>query len=633
MADFRRLNFEDVDRYTSPRPEGEENFYDINTDRRGNTTVTREDEFVDIEVPNRGKASVPLSDGFYNVPSIKEAPARDYVPITKFGASIDVSAKLESIVFLRGSTGGMQNRIAYIRYWSRKGTEQKTQTSSIQASSPVSSAPNKANEAVSSLQVFSFDTSRLQIELGQTASTSVVREVFPLPESFDQRQIQPPATQPVPVPQSERFNAPSAVPSPGVRTPAQTPNPPEQPKPITPAYLDPSILNPLPTDSGKVFNANPGTPSAVTPAIGGASPQSVWQFLFNPEELQLDSGPDYNRAETWGVSDPANSGQPLSWKSNKNRKLIFGKVLLTGYVIGKRVDSLERGLQQLFMARDGENGNDGPPVLEFVWGARVFGPCVIQNIRVRERAWDAGALVNAEVSFELEQVPEWTINDGFVDIARPGRMPLVNDPLLPRSGVGVPAAPSTGSVPPATTPPPASKDQEGSGGGTAAQTEAAFQNSYRVCTKANGFLSNFKSQQQRLFGCSRSFNLRSSTEFDSCIRGVAEEAARTHQYAVSSVGVNFTNKVPSGNTPSNMLSAVNKEISLKSPLSRKISSVKVALDSYATAMQTVVSSDCAETFKKANEIYNKAAEESRNRTETQTPVQPQRPSIFSPWWR
>jgi hypothetical protein len=457
------LNFEDVDRYTSPRPEGEENFYDINTDRRGNTTVTREDEFVDIEVPNRGKASVPLSDGFYNVPSIKEAPARDYVPITKFGASIDVSAKLESIVFLRGSTGGMQNRIAYIRYWSRKGTEQKTQTSSIQASSPVSSAPNKANEAVSSLQVFSFDTSRLQIELGQTASTSVVREVFPLPESFDQRQIQPPATQPVPIPQSERFNAPSAVPSPGVRTPAQTPNPPEQPKPITPAYLDPSILNPLPTDSGKVFNANPGTPSAVTPAIGGASPQSVWQFLFNPEELQLDSGPDYNRAETWGVSDPANSGQPLSWKSNKNRKLIFGKVLLTGYVIGKRVDSLERGLQQLFMARDGENGNDGPPVLEFVWGQRVFGPCVIQNIRVRERAWDAGALVNAEVSFELEQVPEWTINDGFVDIARPGRMPLVNDPLLPRSGVGVPAAPETQGGSTNTTTAPANQP----GGGTA----------------------------------------------------------------------------------------------------------------------------------------------------------------------
>jgi hypothetical protein len=84
------------------------------------------------------------------------------------------------------------------------------------------------------------------------------------------------------------------------------------------------------------------------------------------------------------------------------------------------------------MARDGENGADGPPVLEFVWGRRVFGPCVIQNIRVRERSWDSGILVNAEVSFDLEQVPEWTINDGFVDVLRPGRQPTVNDPTLPR---------------------------------------------------------------------------------------------------------------------------------------------------------------------------------------------------------
>jgi hypothetical protein len=34
-------------------------------------------------------------------------------------------------------------------------------------------------------------------------------------------------------------------------------------------------------------------------------------------------------------------------------------------------------------------------------------------------------VVNAELSFTLEQVPEWTVNDGaFVDVARPGRRPL-----------------------------------------------------------------------------------------------------------------------------------------------------------------------------------------------------------------
>jgi hypothetical protein len=95
----------------------------------------------------------------------------------------------------------------------------------------------------------------------------------------------------------------------------------------------------------------------------------------------------------------------------------------------------------LFEARDGENGADGPPVLEFVWGQRVFGPCVIQNIQVREKAWDKGLLVNAEVSFDLEQVPEWTINDEFVDVLRPGRQSTVNDPTVVSQ-----TAPGDGSV-------------------------------------------------------------------------------------------------------------------------------------------------------------------------------------------
>jgi hypothetical protein len=356
----------------------------------------------------------------------------------------------------------MQNRIASLRYWTRRGAQQKTQASGAVTSSPSSSAPGSAASAVNNLQAnpYDFEGSQLQRTSRLIASIPPItggRQVFPLPEGYNPGQSFPPPVQPVP-------EQPAPSQSQPVPSPAQTPKPPEQPKSnFLPSIIDPSILNQPPIDWGKVFNANPGTPSAVTPSIGGAESQGVWQFLFNPEELQLDSGPDYNRAETWGVSDPANSGQPLSWKSNKNRRLIFGKVLLTGYVIGKRVDSLERGLQQLFMARDGENGNDGPPVLEFVWGARVFGPCVIQNIRVRERAWDAGALVNAEVSFELEQVPEWTINDGFVDIARPGRMPLVNDPLLPRSGVGVPAAPETQGGSTNTTTAPANQP----GGGTA----------------------------------------------------------------------------------------------------------------------------------------------------------------------
>jgi hypothetical protein len=50
---------------------------------------------------------------------------------------------------------------------------------------------------------------------------------------------------------------------------------------------------------------------------------------------------------------------------------------------------------------------------------------VIKNINVKEKMWDEGEVVNAELSFTLEQIPEWTINDGaYVDVARPGRRPL-----------------------------------------------------------------------------------------------------------------------------------------------------------------------------------------------------------------
>ncbi len=424
MAKYEDLNHKDLEKYSQPLDE------------------------IPLEVPQAKRPSIV--ERLLGTQSLMErtgffTPEFDYFgvsdTVTRKGSHVSVAQNLEKIKFVAGTSGGMQNRIASLRYWTRRGAQQKTQASGAVTSSPSSSAPGSAASAVNNLQAnpYDFEGSQLQRTSRLIASIPPItggRQVFPLPEGYNPGQSFPPPVQPVP-------EQPAPSQSQPVPSPAPTPKPPEQPKSnFLPSIIDPSILNQPPIDWGKVYNANPGAPSTVTPSIGGASSQSVWQFLFNPEELQLDSGPDYNRAETWGVSDPANSGQPLSWKSNKNRKLIFGKVLLTGYVIGKRVDSLERGLQQLFMARDGENGNDGPPVLEFVWGARVFGPCVIQNIRVRERAWDAGALVNAEVSFELEQVPEWTINDGFVDIARPGRMPLVNDPLLPRSGVGVPAAPA-----------------------------------------------------------------------------------------------------------------------------------------------------------------------------------------------
>ena len=191
-----------------------------------------------------------------------------------------------------------------------------------------------------------------------------------------------------------------------------------------------------PEYSGKTAGSNSNT-------TGTALGEMMWQFLFNPSELELDVGPEFKDAETWGVSDKGNSGKPLHWSHNKNAQLKFNSVLLNGFVFGRKVEALEQGLIELFMAREGE-GQHGPHVLEFVWGKRVFGPCVIRNVNIKEKMWDEGEVVNAEVSFTLEQVPEWTINDGFVDVARPGRQPLAANPV---AGATVTSATAPGATP------------------------------------------------------------------------------------------------------------------------------------------------------------------------------------------
>lgn len=345
---------------------------------------------------------------------IKKAETPTSYPHTR-GAAVSVfnSGKLGSITFVPGSDGGMSAAVAYIRYWSRKSSELK-----VNVGQGTNAAPSTPSDYVAGNLARVVPPAQITPTI--TPSGFTTRRVFTTPTNFLQQGAKP--------------NQPVLT---TIRTPIQ-----------------PQVR------AGSVYSANPGGANPFTSVSPSEYPptNAVWQFMFNPEELQLTSGPDFNRAESWGVPDRANGGQPLSWRSNRNRKLSFGKIILHGYSLGKRVDYLEKGLQALFEARDGENGSDGPPVLEFVWGARVFGPCVIQNIQVREKAWDKGVLVNAEVSFELEQVPEWTINDGFVDVLRPARQPTINDPIVsPRSAPGTSTgaesgADGSGESPPANNP-------------------------------------------------------------------------------------------------------------------------------------------------------------------------------------
>lgn len=230
--------------------------------------------------------------------------------------------------------------------------------------------------------------------------------------------------------------------------------------------------------------AGPAQKGRAQLAKGGTLAKGMWQFLFNPSELEIVAGPEFKVAETWGVSDKGNSGQPLNWSHNKNAELKFNSVLLNGYVFGRKVEELEQGIFELFMAREG-GGQAGPPVLEFVWGKRVFGPCVIKEISIKEKMWDEGEVVNAELSFVLEQIPEWTINDGYVDVARPGKIPMVYDATEPSGNVGAGT-----TAPPSNTPPGgggASPDQKSNGQGGSTPTGL-----YKKCQEGGRFADAFK---------------------------------------------------------------------------------------------------------------------------------------------
>lgn len=147
--------------------------------------------------------------------------------------------------------------------------------------------------------------------------------------------------------------------------------------------------------------------------------EGIWQFLFNPQTLERSFGPEFKYASSWGVPD----GQAAHYSGHKNEELRFRDIILNGFVFGKRVESLVKGLEELtYVERD--SGQQSPPVLEFVWGKKVFGPCVMEDISVAEQKWDGGELVDATLSFTLKKIPEWVVNDEYINIFDPSGQPL-----------------------------------------------------------------------------------------------------------------------------------------------------------------------------------------------------------------
>jgi hypothetical protein len=372
-------------------------------------------------------------------------------PRSFFGGNLEVYSALETIEF-QGAAGdaSMRGNTAYIRIWKRGNTRQQTQ--SQLGSAALDLGDNDSQSQISSeLQSLLQDPGLYTRQLG----FNFFREGFINPYEIGTNV--PDFNPNIQIFSQNNSSRQIAL---GTQTPtntsseanSQAPNNVVAFSPTQETYAQRAVV-------GGVRSANPGgfagrvanvgralvgLPQGAPAYVGGANgagasgPASaalgemMWQFLFNPSELELEVGPEFKGAETWAVSDKGNSGQPLHWSHNKNPQLKFNSVLLNGFVFGRKVEVLEQGLIELFMARDGV-GQHGPHVLEFVWGKRVFGPCVIKNINIKEKMWDEGEVVNAELSFTLEQVPEWTINDGYVDVARPGIRDTVGDVTTPGS--------------------------------------------------------------------------------------------------------------------------------------------------------------------------------------------------------
>lgn len=386
-------------------------------------------------------------------------------PRSFLGGNFEVYSALDRVEF-QGALGdaSLRGNIAYIRVWKRGGTAQQTsaevpaqdigayytdtigrelderlgqEREKLEENQFVEYTPGESSYAIITGDVTRDDD-------GNIIGDGTVETTFVPPPNSQRKQDL--SSQ---IPQS------SQGPAANVSNPPASSAPPKPPASAVGAVKSANpngLINTISRVGSSVLGIAAGKPPYSGKANGNGAASTptgemMWQFLFNPSELELEVGPEFKNAETWGVSDKGNSGQPLHWSHNKNALLKFNSVLLNGFVFGRKVEALEQGLFELFMARDGE-GQHGPHVLEFVWGKRVFGPCVIKNINIKEKMWDEGEVVNAEVSFTLEQVPEWTINDGFVDVARPGRLGTIGDPTTPGSSAENPGGAKDGEKQP-----------------------------------------------------------------------------------------------------------------------------------------------------------------------------------------
>ena len=511
------------------------------------------------------------------------------VPQTKnlFGANIDVISTLDEIVFEQYGDGSMRNAIAYITPWRRGGVSSK---SSPSVSSEALYREDFINNLNNELYSESFNNPDLNLNLGtQEFSSNLDFNNSPAwdPENGewyttnvnlgfdtnfnidtkgatggtyeDQEPRQKKLASQIPIGLRQGLLTGAQVANTyfskdnsqagkyietGLNLAGRETNTPSGPVYIgNPAGVINQGLN-LATmfgfnipGRGLTTSIPPNLQSNLPKVIGAQAntPEGMWQFLFNPNELALSVGPKYKSTETWGVLDDANGGQPLHFTNLTNPKLKFSKVLLNGYVFGKRVENLEQGLLDLFMKKPSGNSSHGPQVLEFVWGQRCFGPCVIKDITINEKQWDNGLLVNATVSFTLEKVPEWSINDGQVSVYDASSLDSIISPVQTSSE----DSDTDSSTPePTPTPEPTSTPEPTTSTETLTENE---KNLYKKCQKAfsgGGYGENFYKIETSIRRSGSGFFSKGTSK--NALRSALQKYTKLHNLVKSKWGREFT---------------------------------------------------------------------------------------------
>jgi len=597
-----------------------------------------------------------------------------------YGANLDVVTSLDLIKFEQFGDGSMRNAIAYIVPWERGGTASKTEakptTGSLFRDGALADLANSiwsgdfnTDDLDLGVDTSGLDldftspikwdeegsewtTTNLDLDLGIDYSGIDYKGTNPFEAKVDQGERQKKLGSSIPIGVRQ-----------GLLTGAQVLNSVLSPQGSQTGQFIETGMNVLgditDTPSGPVYVGNAagvisqgldyatmfgfnipgrGLTTSISPDLQSSESKwkgkkdeisviskGVWQFLFNPEELSLSVGPDYKPTETWGVLDDANGGKPLHFTSLKNPELKFNKVLLNGYVFGRQVENLEQGLMELFMKNPAGNNPHGPQVLEFVWGQKTFGPCVIKNIQIKEKMWDNGLLVNAEVSFTLVKVPEWTINDGQVSVYDPSALPTT-------IGVGTTGPVDTGTTSSETNANEPSSEESNptssdNNQGELTQLTAEEKSLYKKCQSAQNDAEKFAKISEKIKPSGYIFS-ENLTASKSDIRSAMNKHIKLYNSMKSKWGREFTGKITNPLAePSALKRSVEIGLSAFKDLpdnrkSAEVSSIRLfvsnAADSGRNAMLAISkSARCKNVRAKADKITAQQKEQFKQQKERQ----------------